>query len=157
MKIAKPSHSNSTQLGTFNLTILSMMVMIELRFLLTIAVWMRQQWAKSWSVQCMLGLSFVRKEITQESGKLNDCILLSTSAQEWDIFQANSNTKHLQICTKHEDCGCLHANITMWSLAGFPLGLLHAIQTVTQLYSASGWSWLNYYNVTIFLHIVSQD
>lgn len=44
----------------------------------------------------------------------------------------------------------------MWSLAVFLLGLLHAIQTVAHLYSVSGWSWLNYYNVTIFpLHYKS--
>lgn len=66
------------------------------------------------------------------------------------MFEANGNTKHLQICTRHEDCGCLHSNITVWSLAGFLLGLLRAIQTVTHLYSASGWSCLNYYIVTIF-------
>lgn len=52
--------------------------------------------------------------------------------------------------TRHDCHGCLHSHITMWSLAVFLLGLPHAIQTVTHLYSASGWSWLNYYNVTIF-------
>lgn len=39
----------------------------------------------------------------------------------------------------------------MWTLAAFLLGLPHAIQTVAHLYSASGWSCLNYYTIPIFL------
>lgn len=63
------------------------------------------------------------------------------------IFQANRT----RICARPVHHGCLHSRITMWTLAVFLLGLPHAIQTVTHLYSASGWSCLNYYTVPIFL------
>lgn len=106
-------------------------------------------------VQCMEGLPFFSQWNFPREESLTTAFYRGLLPQSETFFRRF--TKHLQICTKHEDCGRLHSDITVWSLAGFLLGLLRAIQTVTHLYSASGWSWLNYYNVTIFLHAASQD
>lgn len=159
VKMTKLSHSNSTQLWTFNLATLSAMKRssaVEVMRDLNVPVLVAKAVSKQECSACR-GYLLLTRKLHNRTESRTVTFLLSTSASGWKMFQSNQNTKHLQICTRREHCGRLHSNITMWSLAGFLLGLLHAIQTVTHLYSATGWSWLNYYNVTILPRIVSQD
>lgn len=156
VKMTKPSQSNSAQLWAFNLAILSMMMRPSAATVTSKLNFPSQlQFGRLSSersgVQCMKRLSM---KLHKRAGSLT--IAFYCRLQPKNEKKVHRNTKHLQICTRH-DCGCLHSNITMWWLAGVLLGLPHAIQTVARLYSASGWSCLNYYIVTIFLHVVSQD